>query len=189
MKSYIIALFTVINLNSFAQKPCEYSSNVSDSIGIYKSTKEYLLYEKVFAGNSSYVFASFVLTDSIPTFNIQFLDKSKDFIKAKCLNKNSKMYLQLINGKIVTLNHIDKDDCGTMIRDDNGYNNRILTAIFTFTLEGLEELKKSPVSLIRIKFSTDVKDYILKREFVSELNGNTYVPENYFINYLHCIFE
>lgn len=31
-----------------------------------------------------------------------------------------------------------------------------------------EELKKSSISLVRIQFSGDSKDYVIKREFVSE---------------------
>ncbi|HWR93860.1 MAG TPA: hypothetical protein VN192_01505 [Flavobacterium sp.] len=188
MKSIIIAFLLLFSFISYAQKPCEFSTNISDSIGVYKATKGYLIYEKVFAGNSNYIFASFVLTDSIPTLNLQFVEKSMDFIKAKCFDKNSKIYLQLINGKIVTLNHIDKLDCGAMIRDDNNNNNRILTGTFTFTMQALEELKNSPVSLIRIKFSTEAIDYIFKNELISELDGKTYNPENYFMDYLHCIF-
>ena len=63
-----------------AQKPCEISTNVSDSIGTYKATKDYLLYEKNFAEKSSYIFASLILVDGIPALTIQSIDKSKDFI-------------------------------------------------------------------------------------------------------------
>jgi hypothetical protein len=61
--------------HSFAQTPCDYSENISDSIGTYKSTREYMISEKNFAGNSSYIFYSLALTDGLPTLNIQLIQK------------------------------------------------------------------------------------------------------------------
>ena len=86
-----------------------------------------MIYERNFAGNTSYIFYSLALTDGLPTLNVQFIQKSKDFMKANCFDKNSKLFLQLDNGKIITLLHIDQENCGTMIRDDKGYDNRVLT--------------------------------------------------------------
>src|SRR6187431_2816020 len=120
MKYLSVLAFCFLSLSLFAQKPCEYGVNVTDSIGTYKTTKEYLINEKVFGGNSSYIFCSLALTDGLPTMNLQLIQKSKDFMKANCFDKNSKLFLQLQNGKIVTLTHIDQESCGTMIRDDKG---------------------------------------------------------------------
>ena len=50
-----------------------------------------------------------------------------------------------------------------------------------------EELKKSPISLMRIKYAGETVDYIFKSELTSEIDKVTYYPENYFINYLKCI--
>jgi hypothetical protein len=187
MKSLIIILFLFTTGTFFAQKPCDYSENVSDSIGTYKSTREYMIDEQNFAGNSSYIFYSLVLTDGLPTLNVQFIQKSKDFLKAHCFDKNSKLYLQLHNGKIVTLMHIDQENCGTMLRDDKGFDNRIMTGSFMFIKGSFEELKQSPVSMMRIKYLTETVDYVLKKEFKSELNNEIYQPENYFISNLGCI--
>jgi hypothetical protein len=188
MKQYVLlVIILLLNTTIHAQKPCEISVNLTDSLGNYKATKDYLLYEKIFNGKSSYIFASLVLADGTPALNLQFIEKSMEFIKAKCFDKNSKIYLQLMNGKIVTLIHIDKDNCPNMVRDDNGFNNRILTGYFLFKKDSYEDLKSSSISLMRIKFSTENEDYILKKELKSELNGNTYEPENYFKSYLHCI--
>lgn len=187
MKSIITLTLFFLSLSLFAQKPCEYSENITDSIGTYKSTKEYLISEKKFAGNSSYIFYSLALTDGLPTLNIQFIQKSKGFIKANCFDKNSKLFLQLNNGKIITLIHTDQENCGTLIRDDNGYDNRINSAVFMFMKNSFEELKKSPVSMMRIKYLTDTEDFIVKKEFKSELNNEIYYPETYFINTISCI--
>jgi hypothetical protein len=65
MKQLIIILF-LFTASNLAQTPCDYSENISDSIGTYKSTREYMISEKNFAGNSSYIFYSLALTDYLP---------------------------------------------------------------------------------------------------------------------------
>lgn len=187
MKQVILVLLFLISSNLFAQQPCEYSDNIKDSIGTYKLTKEYMIYEKNFAGNTNYIFYSLVSTDGMPTLKINFIQKSKEFTKAQCLDKNSKLFLQLNNGKVVTLIHIDQETCGSTIRDDNGFDNRLLTATFMFIKGSIEDLKSSPVNLMRIKYLTDVEDYVIKKEFQSELDNKIYKPETYFMNTLHCI--
>jgi hypothetical protein len=187
MKHLLVIALCFLSSSVFSQKPCEYATNVTDSIGTYKATKEYLIHEKVFGGNSSYIFYSLALTDALPTLTVQLIQKSKDFLKANCFDKNSKIFLQLQNGKIVTLIHIDQENCGTMIRDDKGFDNRVKSGIFMFTKDNYEELKKSPVSLMRIKYLTDTEDYVFKKEFTAELDGKTYEPDTYFINNIRCI--
>ncbi|WP_264564535.1 hypothetical protein [Flavobacterium sp. N3904] len=187
MKYVLTVTISFLSFVLFAQKPCEYAANVTDSIGTYKVTKEYLITEKIFGGNANYIFYSLALTDGIPTLNVQLIQKSKDFIKANCFDKDSKLYLQLQNGKIVTLVHIDQESCGTMIRDDKGYDNRVKSGIFMFMKDNYEDLKTSPVSLMRIKYLTDTEDYVFKKEFTSELDGKIYKPENYFIDNIRCI--
>ena len=53
MKKAVLLILFLISSTLFAQKTCEYSTNVTDSIGTYKSTKEYMIYEKNFAGNTN----------------------------------------------------------------------------------------------------------------------------------------
>ena len=187
MKYIITITLLFFSLNIFAQKPCDYSANVNDSIGTYKSTKEYIVNEKIFGGNSSYIFYSLALTDGLPTLTVQLIQKSKGFIKANCFDKNSKLFLQLNNGKIITLIHIDQENCGTMIRDDKGFDNRVNSGIFMFMKDSFQDLKSSPVSMMRIKYLTDTEDYVFKKEFKSELTNEIYNPENYFIDNLKCI--
>ena len=187
MKYIITITLLFFSLNIFAQKPCEYSANVTDSIGTYKATKEYIVNEKIFGGNSSYIFYSLALTDGLPTLTVQLIQKSKGFIKANCFDKNSKLFLQLNNGKIITLIHIDQENCGTMTRDDKGFDNRVNSGIFMFMKDSFQDLKSSPVSMMRIKYLTDTEDYVFKKEFKSELTNEIYNPENYFIDNLKCI--
>jgi len=185
-KAFLLFLF-LISCTLFAQKPCEYSTNLTDSIGTYKVTKEYMIYEKNFAGNTSYIFYSLALTDGTPTLNLQLIQKSKDSMKANCFDKNSKLFLQLNNGKIVTLLHIDQENCGTMLRDQKGFDNRVLSGSFMFVKGSFEDLKSSAVNLMRIKYLTDIEDYVIKKEFQSELNNEIYSPDTYFINNLRCV--
>ena len=103
MKYVITLTLLFFNLNIFAQKPCEYNANVTDSLGTYKSTKEYMMSEKNFAGNSSYIFYSLALTDGLPTLSVQIIQKSKDFLKANCFDKNSKLFLQLMSRVYITI--------------------------------------------------------------------------------------
>jgi hypothetical protein len=169
-----------------AQKPCEYTTNVTDSIGTYKSTKEYMIAEKNFGETASYIFFSLAVADGMPLLNVQLIQKSKGFVKANCFDKNSKLFLQLNNGKVVTLIHIDQENCGSMLRDDKGFDNRLTPGTFMFMKDSFDELKKSPVSMMRIKYLTDTEDYVLKKQFTSELNNEVYEPETYFIQNIDC---
>ena len=184
-QAFAIAIF-LFSLHSFAQKPCEYTTNITDSIGTYKSTKEYMIAEKNFAGTSSYIFFSLAVADGMPLLNVQLIQKSKGFMKANCFDKNSKLFLQLNNGKVVTLIHMDQENCGSMLRDDKGFDNRITPGTFMFMKDSFEELKKSPVSMMRIKYLTDTEDYVLKKQFTSELNNEVYEPETYFVQNIDC---
>jgi len=186
MKQLITLIFFLLTFTTFAQKPCEYSANITDSIGTYKVTNEYLISEKNFGGTSNYIFFSLAKTDGLPTLNLQLIQKSKDFIKADCFDKNSKIFLQLQNGKIVTLLHIDQENCGTLIPVQE-FNNRINSGIFMFMKDNYEELKKSPVTIMRIKYLTDIQDYIIRSELTSEMNGKVYHPDTYFMENIRCV--
>ncbi|MFM2266379.1 MAG: hypothetical protein RLZ77_1799 [Bacteroidota bacterium] len=187
MKTIYCFLFLIVTTLSWAQTPCEYVQNISDSIGTYKTTKEYLVHERNFAGNASYLFNSIAVTDGVPVLNVQFIEKSAEFIKAKCLDANSKLFIQLQNGKIVTLMHTQQESCGSLVRDDAGVNNRIMTGTFLFRKDDYQFLQDSPVSFIRIKFGTDTVDYVYKKALKSELDGQLYEPEKYFMLIYPCI--
>jgi hypothetical protein len=40
---------------------------------------------------------------------------------------------------------------------------------------------------MKIKFLTESEEFIIKKDFVSELNGEEYKPGNFFIENLRCI--
>ncbi len=187
MKYVVCLIFLLTITSNYAQKPCEFTTNVVDSIGSYKTTKEYLLYEKNFAGNATYIFGSLILTDEKALFNFQMIEKSADFLKAKCLDKNSKIFLQLNNNKIITFSFASEENCGTLVRDEKGINNRILSGYFNINKADYENLKQSQISFIRVKFAPEVADFVMRKEFKSELNNEVYQPESYFIDFVHCL--
>ncbi|MBC7524013.1 MAG: hypothetical protein H7239_06205 [Flavobacterium sp.] len=187
MKTKIALFFILIVTFSNAQKSCEYSSNVKDSLGTYKATKDYIVQEKIFGGKESRIYFSLENVDGMPNLKIQTIQKSMDFIQTNCFNKDSKVYFQLSNGKIVTLIHVNQENCGTMVRDEKGFNNRINTGYFMFLKNTFEILKSSPITLMRIKYSTETQDFVFKSELISEIDSKTYYPDTYFIEYLKCI--
>lgn len=185
----IIALFILfVSTQLSAQKTCEYSVDVKDSIGTIKSTKEYLVYERIFGSTSNSIYLSLTSSDETPYLTVLFINKSPDFIKANCFDAKSKLYFQLENGKIITLLHENAEKCGNYIKSETDQKNvRILEGNFFFMKDTMEELKKSPISVLRIKLGTDTIDYIFKEELVSEIDGKLSRPNGYFMNYLHCV--
>ena len=103
MKIPAIVIFFLFQSLLFAQKPCEYSVNVTDSIGTLKETKSCLVYERVFGNSAQLVFLSLISDNATPILSLQIIQKSTDFITPKCVDKNSKVYFQLANGKIYKL--------------------------------------------------------------------------------------
>jgi len=188
MKRLLLVAFLMIQAGLFAQKDCDFESNFTDSIGTYKETRQKIMYEKNFGGNSQYIFFSLASENGVPLLNFQSIQKSKDFMKATCFNQASKIYIQLENSKIITLVMSEEGNCGSTVRDEkSGANVRVTSASFYFMRNAFEELKKSNVNLIRIKYATETVDYIIKKEIVSELDTKTYTPQNFFMDYLKCV--
>ena len=186
MKTLLFLVSILFSITTFAQKECEYSTNVKDSLGTYKSTKDYVIHERVFGNTQTSIFFSLINADGLLSLNVQMVQKSPDFLAAKCFDKDSKIYIQLNNGKIVTLRGIAQESCGNSVRNNNE-NNRILGGYFLFMKDSFEELKNSPISFIRIKFSGETVDYIAKSTLKSELDKKTYNPDHFFMDYLKCI--
>ncbi|MDN3677335.1 hypothetical protein QWY90_08400 [Flavobacterium paronense] len=187
MKNLVFTLFLLYNLNVFAQKPCETDTNITDSLGTYKLTKQFIIFERSFAGNSTDILFALSSNNGVLGLETQQLQSSAGFIKANCFDANSRIFLQLNNGKIVTLLFAGNESCGTLIRNDKNENSRILSGSFVFSKENFEDLKTSQVTFMRIRFSGETIDYPFKTEFTAELDKKTYQPENYFIEYLKCV--
>lgn len=187
MKNFVLSLFLLLNLSVFAQKPCEIDTNVTDSLGTYKLLKQAIIFERSFAGNSTNFFFALSKNNGVLGLETQILLRSSNFIKANCFDLNSRIYLQLNNGKIVTLLYNGNETCGTLLRNDKNLNSRIMSGSFLFSKENYDALKESPVTFMRVKYSGETIDYPFKTTFISELDKKVYQPENYFIDYLKCI--
>jgi hypothetical protein len=189
MKKFFILLLLSTTFFTHAQKnDCEYTVVSSEDGKELKSTKEYLMYEKVFGGTSQFMFFSLTNSEGVPILNFQLLAKSKEFPKVYCLDRASKIYIQLTNGKIITLISATEDQCSGLVYDENEKNNlRILTGTFLFTKGSLEELEQNAISFIRVKYVNDTVDYPVKKQLDSETMKKKYFPEGYFINNLKCI--
>lgn len=53
----------------------------------------------------------------------------------------------------------------------------------------IEDLLSSPVSMIRIRYATGSMDIVVRKELVSELMNQAFVPETYFMKYLKCVTD
>jgi len=188
MKNILITVFLCCGIISFAQNiKCEYDFEEKTDSTYIKKTTEYLVYEKDFVNTTEYLNFSLINSDGLIYLNVQLLQKSKDFIAAKAFNKNSKIYLQLSNGKICAL--LSSEDVESHLIFDNQSNNniRILNGYFVFGKDNFEDLKSQKINLIRVQYATETKDYVMKKELTSEVYKKTFFPDSYFINYLKCI--
>jgi len=187
MNKIILALLFPIFLQA-QNKDCIYDIEEKTDSTSLKVLSNVLMHEKIFGNTNEYLFFALLNNDGTPMLSIQQLQKSKDFIKTNCITKNSKIILQLVNGKIITLLSSDEEACSVLNNDAKEKNNiRILTGYFYFTKTNYEELKNSPISLMRIQFAGETKDYVLKSELNSEMLKMTSKPDSYFMDYLHCV--
>jgi hypothetical protein len=189
MKSTIVFFILLIQSAAFAQKPCEYSSNITDSIGTYKETKSCLVYERIFGNTSQFIFLSLISENKVPSLSLEIIQKSADFISPKCLDKDSKIYFQLSNGKIYTLLNANEIDCAKLIYNpEEKVNNRFLKGVFMFKKDDYEDIKKFPIAMMRIVYASETVDYVLAKELTSEkINSPAFEPENFFIKNFSCV--
>lgn len=171
-----------------AQIECTYSVQDTTKGQELRTTTDYLMHERSFGGSGQFMFFSLSDDMGTPVLNFQLLAKSKEFPKMYCLDKSSRIYIQLANNKIVTLICANDEQCGMLIYDGEEKNNiRALTSSFLFMKGSLQDLEASPITFIRVKYTGETIDYPIKRELTSETNGKTYRPETYFIDYLKCV--
>ena len=188
MKNLLLfLLLSTISINA-QTKDCLYDIEEKTDSTSLKTLPHKLMNDKIFGNNKEFIFFGLLNSDGVPMLSLQQLQKSNDFIPTSCLSKNSKIVFQLINGKIVTLIHAFEDVCSDLNYNTDEKNNiRILTAYFYFTKNNFEELKNSPISLVRIQFSGASKDYVIKTELTSESLKIKTNPATYFIDYLKCV--
>ncbi|NDI98853.1 hypothetical protein GWA97_07165 [Flavobacterium sp. LaA7.5] len=188
MKNWFIILLIAVSTATIAQTDCNYTVENTEDGTVLKTTEEQMMYEKVFGNSSQFIFFSLTNSSGTPLLNFQLLSKSKDFPQLYCLDKTSKIHLQLTNGKVVTLINALDNQCAGLVYDSMEKNNiRILSSTFLFTKGSLEELEKSTITFIRVKYTTETIDYPIRSELNSETMKKQYFPDKYFMNYLKCI--
>lgn len=185
MNKIILLLLFPIFLHA-QNKDCIFEIDQKTDSTSTKLMQSKLIHERVLGTNSDYLFFSLLNSNGVPMLKVQQVQNSKDFIPTTCLNQKSKVVLQLANGKIVNLISYNEDVCSQLSSKD-GINTRILNGFFLFTKENYEELKKSPVSLMRIQYTADNKSYVLKKLLFSETLMESSNPETFFMDYLHCV--
>jgi hypothetical protein len=185
---YILFILFSITISPAQNKNCIYDFEEKKDSTDIKVLSEKLIYERVYGITKEMIHFVLINNNGVPTLNLQFLQTSKDFISASCLDKTSRIVFQLANGKIVTLVCNTDEICNNLIYNETEKSNiRILDGYFLFTPNNYEELKKSSINLMRIQFTNGSKDFVIKKEIKSELLNTTYYPENIFIDYLNCV--
>lgn len=170
------------------KKDCLYEVEEKTDSTSLKIQKEVLMDEKIFGNTNEYLFFSLLNNNGVPMMELQLLQKSKDFIPTKCINPSSKIILQLKSGKIVTLIANTEESCSVLNYDGKEKNNiRVLTGYFYFGQTNYDELKNSPIVLMRIQFSGESKDYVVKSELASETLQTKSNHDVFFMNNIHCI--
>lgn len=188
MKTIYLVLF-LFPIFIFSQsKNCNFDYEEKTDSTFVQILPEKLMYEKVYGNTKEFIQFMLINNNHVPTLNLQFIQKSSDFISANCFNKTSRIVFQLTNGKIVTLLSTTEETCSNLIYNEKEKNNiRILDGYFVFAKENYDDLKKYPISLMRINFANGPMDFVLKREINSEILHQKYYPETFFIDYLECI--
>jgi len=186
----LILFFLLISYFATAQKECDFGFEVKNDSIDYKETKKHLIYERIFGKKTNYVFVSLVNDGGYLMLNFQKVQKSDHFIETECFDKDTRIFLQLNNGRVYTLLHVNRDVCSTKISDiDNKNGNvRVLNTSFFFMEDDYQELKKFPVALLQIRFATGEKStYVMEQELVSKNLNITSSPDRIFMDYYPCI--
>lgn len=189
-KLTLLLLFTLFSatLSQAQIKNCSIDyEEVNDSLNI-KKTNNVLVYEFDRVSATSSLFFSLITTNGVPFLNIQYLQKSPDFISINCLSKKSIISIKLVNGTTISGHFIDQDVCDTYTYDSEGKKNiRILDANFYIKKEHLQLLKASPISLIQIRFTGSTELFVIESELKSTIVDVKTNPTKFFIDNIPCI--
>jgi hypothetical protein len=189
VRIFLLFILLFSGISTYAQKPCEYDFEVrNDSIN-FRETKKQLIYEREIGKKSSYAFVSLINDNGYIMLNFQKIQKSDSFIETECFDKDSRIFLQLSNGRIYTLIHEDKEICSARYPDvDNKLNIRVLNTFFYFTKDDFEDLKKYPVNIMQIRYgANDKTTYVMEKQIVSKNLNITSHPESIFMNNYYCV--
>ncbi|MES2863657.1 MAG: hypothetical protein V4666_06025 [Bacteroidota bacterium] len=191
MKTFLkLTILLLVTHFSFAQdKTCEFEIDIATDTSSTRVLKDKIIDESVFGNTTSFLTFKMFEVDGFIGLNFQYLQKSKDFLSPICIDKNTKIHLELANGKQVTLvNSMDAETCNDLHYDTENKNNlRILAGFFYFAPENFEDLKTEKVYLIKITATTGDVNFVIKPQLDSEVYKTKSTPDTYFMDYLKCL--
>ena len=185
----LTVLLILTNLSFAQDKACEFEIDISTDTSSTRVLKDKIIDESVFGNTTSFLTCKLFEVDGILGVNFQYLQKSKDFLSPICMDKNTKIFLELSNGKQVKLvNSTDLETCNELQYDAINKNNlRVLSGFFYFTPENFIDLKTEKVYLIKIAANTGDVNFVVKPELNSEIYKTKSTPDTYFIDNLKCL--
>ena len=84
--------------------------------------------------------------------------------------------------------HNNEESCGSFAQNpDDKKNVRFNSGLFLFLKGTIEDLKSSPISIMRLQYGNEHKDYVISKELTSTLTKKVEQPEQLFIANMHCI--
>ena len=137
MKTFIkyTAFLLLINLSFSQDKLCAFETNIVTDTSSTRVLTDEIIDEYIFGNTTSFLTFKMFEADGILGINFQYLQKSKDFLTPICIDKNTKIVLELANGKQVKLvNSTDLTTCNELQYDAINKNNlRVLNGFFYFS--------------------------------------------------------
>ncbi|VXB55412.1 conserved hypothetical protein [Flavobacterium sp. 9AF] len=188
MKKLFLFLSLVPLLCLAQKKDCKYDFEEKTDTTFLKALPDKLVYEKIFGTSKEFIQFKLLNHNGVPTLSFQQIQKSQDFIPVKCFDAKSKIVFQLESGKIVSLLSVNTETCSTLtyLSEENS-NIRLLKGYFVFTKLNYDELKKSRITVMRVQYTGESKDYIINDAIQSEILNENIKPSSYFIENLECV--
>ena len=191
MKTFIkyTAFLLLINLSFSQDKLCAFETNIVTDTSSTRVLTDEIIDEYIFGNTTSFLTFKMFEADGILGINFQYLQKSKDFLTPICIDKNTKIVLELANGKQVKLvNSTDLTTCNELQYDAINKNNlRVLNGFFYFSPENFTDLKTEKVYLIKITANTGDVNFVIKPQLNSKIYKTKSKPDTYFIENLKCL--
>lgn len=185
----LAALFLFSNLLFSQEKICDFETNIVTDTSSTRVLTDEIIDESIFGNTTSFLTFKMFEVDGVLGINFQYLQKSKDFLTPICIDKNTKIVLELANGKQVKLvNSTDLTTCNELQYDAINKNNlRVLNGFFYFSPENFTDLKTEKVYLIKITANTGDVNFVIKPYLNSEIYKTKSKPDTYFIENLKCL--
>lgn len=191
MKTFLkFAVLLLLTNVSFAQnKICDFEVNIVTDTTSTRVLTDEIVDESIFGNSTSFLTFKMFEIDGALGINFQYLQKSKSLLPPICIDKNTKIILELSNGKQVKLvNSIQVESCNELQYDAVNKNNvRVLNGYFYFSPENFQDLKTEKVYQIKITANTGDVNFVIKPQLNSEIYKTKSTPDTYFIDNLKCL--